>query len=102
MSDYKVTTKFLYETTGTYALGERFPAKKMTVESKCEDLDAHEMLDLFKDFMVGCGYAERSFYDACDKASEENPYKEDKNQNDFWHSGGFRIHTEKTDQIKTN
>jgi hypothetical protein len=48
------------------------------------------MLDLFKDFMVGCGYAEKSFYDACETATQDNPYAKSRN----------RPSVEQTDEIR--
>jgi hypothetical protein len=98
-------TTFTYRHDETVALGERFPSKTVTVESECEDLDAHEMLDLFKDFMVGCGYAEKSFYDACETATQNNPYAESRNRSRFEQTNlpypyGVKDNTEKTDEIR--
>ena len=91
------TTTFTYKQDELVCLGERYPSKILTVKTDCSDLDAHEMLDLFKDFMVGCGYAEKSFYDACETAADENnPYRkggnryemgEVKRQEETFHSG---------------
>ena len=67
--------KFVYEYEGNTYLGERYPQQKMVIESKCDDLNADEILQLFKSYMVACGYAEKSFYDACTEAAETNPYK---------------------------
>ncbi len=67
------TTTFTYKQDELVCAGERYPSKILTVKTDCSDLDAHEILDLFKDFMVGCGYAEKSFYDACYEAIQENP-----------------------------
>jgi len=67
--------KFVYEYEGNTFLDERYPQQKMVIESKCDDLDAHEILSLFKSYMLACGYAEKSFYDACETAAEENPYR---------------------------
>jgi hypothetical protein len=91
------TTTFTYKQDELVCAGERYPSKILTVKTDCSDLDAHEMLDLFKDFMVGCGYAEKSFYDACESAADENnPYRkggnryemgEVKRQEESFHSG---------------
>ena len=67
------TTTFTYRSTEQSYLGERYPGKRLTISTKCDDLNAHELLDLFKDFMLGCGYAEKSFYDACYEACQEHP-----------------------------
>ena len=67
------TTTFTYRSNEQSYLGERFPGKRLTISTKCDDLNAHELLDLFKDFMLGCGYAEKSFYDACYEACQEYP-----------------------------
>ena len=67
--------KFVYEYEGNTFLGERYPQQKMVIESKCDDLDAHELLQLFKSYMLACGYAEKSFYNACEEAAEESPYR---------------------------
>ena len=91
------TTTFTYKQDELVCAGERYPSKILTVKTDCSDLDAHEMLDLFKDFMVGCGYAEKSFYDACETAADQNnPYRkggnryemgEVKRQEEPFHSG---------------
>lgn len=117
--------KFIYQYEGNTFLGERYPQQEIVVQSKCDDLDAHEILSLFKSYMVGTGYAEKSFYDACEAASEENPYRNRGNGHEMgktsetWHSGGYQddtektedtyswhdniqLHPEKTDQIHTN
>jgi hypothetical protein len=100
----KTFTSFAYTCEAYEAFGERYPDKRVSIETECSDLDAHELLDLFKDFMVGCGYAEKSFYDACTRASKENPYAESRNgpklgQTDkIWHSGGYD-NPQKTDEI---
>ena len=73
------TTTFTYENDELVCMGDRYPSKTLTLTTKCDDLNAHELLDLFKDFMVGCGYAEKSFYDACYEAAQENPYAQGKN-----------------------
>ena len=67
------TTTFTYRSNEQSYLGERFPGKRLTISTKCDDLNAHELLDLFKDFMLGCGYAEKSFYDACYEACQKHP-----------------------------
>jgi len=67
--------KFVYEYEGNTFLDERYPQQKMVIESKCDDLDAHEILSLFKSYMLACGYAEKSFYNACEEAAEESPYR---------------------------
>ena len=67
--------KFVYEYEGDTILSERYPQQKMVIESKCDDLDAHELLQLFKSYMLACGYAEKSFYNACEEAAEESPYR---------------------------
>jgi hypothetical protein len=98
------TTTFTYENDELVCMGDRYPSKTLTLTTKCDDLNAHELLDLFKDFMVGCGYAEKSFYDACTRASKENPYAKGGNgsklgQTDkIWHSGGYD-NPQKTDEI---
>jgi hypothetical protein len=68
------TTTFTYKSDELVCMGERYPGKTLTISTKCDDLNAHELLDIFKSFMLGCGYAEKSFYDACDQAAQENPY----------------------------
>ncbi len=91
----KTYTTFQYTCEAYEAFGERYPDKRVCIETECSDLDAHELLDLFKSFMVGCGYAEKSFYDACDQAAQENPYAKGRNgsklgqTNEIWHSGGY-------------
>ena len=75
--------KFIYEYEGNTYLGERYPQQKMVVESKCDDLDAHEILSLFKSYMVACGYAEKSFYDACTEAAQDNPYRKGGNRHEL-------------------
>lgn len=65
MKDWKATTTFTYKTSEFSALGDRYPGKTIKIETTCDDLNAHEMLDLFKSFMLSCGYAEKSFYEAC-------------------------------------
>jgi hypothetical protein len=84
------TTTFTFKQDELVCLGERYPSKILTVKTECSDLDAHEMLDLFKDFMVGCGYAEKSFYDACETATQDNPYAKSRN----------RPSVEQTDEIR--
>jgi hypothetical protein len=74
------TTTFTFKQDELVCMGERYPSKTLTVKTDCSDLDAHEMLDLFKDFMVGCGYAEKSFYDACETATQDNPYAKGRNR----------------------
>ena len=68
--------KFTYKHEEAVYLGERYPQQEITVQSTCDDLDAHEILQLFKSYMMACGYAEKSFYDACETAADENnPYR---------------------------
>jgi hypothetical protein len=67
------TTTFTYKSDELVCMGERYPGKTLTISTKCDDLDAHELLDIFKSFMLGCGYAEKSFYDACYEACQEHP-----------------------------
>ena len=68
--------KFIYKYEGKTFLGERYPQQEITIESQCDDLNAHEILSLFKSYMVATGYAEKSFYDACESAADENnPYR---------------------------
>jgi len=67
------TTTFTYKNDELVCLGERYPAKTLTISTKCDDLNTHELLDIFKSFMLGCGYAEKSFYDACYEACQEHP-----------------------------
>lgn len=67
--------KFVYQYEGNVFLGERYPQHEIVIQSECEDLDAHEILNLFKSYMLASGYAEKSFYDACETAAEENPYR---------------------------
>jgi hypothetical protein len=67
------TTTFTYKNDELVCMGERYPSKTLTISTKCDDLDAHELLDIFKSFMLGCGYAEKSFYDACYEACQEHP-----------------------------
>jgi len=66
--------KFVYQYEGNVFLGERYPQHEVSIQSKCDDLDADELLQLFKSYMLSCGYAEKSFYDACETAAEQNPY----------------------------
>jgi hypothetical protein len=83
--------KFIYKYSGNVFLGERYPQQEFSIQSKCEDLDAHEILDLFKSYMLATGYAEKSFYDACETATENNPYRRDRHKlektNETFHSG---------------
>jgi len=67
--------KFVYEYEGNTFLGERYPQQEITISSKCDDLNADEILSLFKSYMVACGYAEKSFYEACEVAAQESPYR---------------------------
>ena len=67
--------KFVYQYEGNTFLGERYPQHEVSIQSKCDDLNADEILQLFKSYMLSCGYAEKSFYDACETAAEENPYR---------------------------
>jgi len=67
------TTTFTYKNDELVCMGERYPSKTLTISTKCDDLNAHELLDIFKSFMLGCGYAEKSFYDACYEAYQEYP-----------------------------
>lgn len=68
--------KFTYRHDEACYLGERYPQQEITIQSTCDDLDAHEILQLFKSYMMACGYAEKSFYDACETAADENnPYR---------------------------
>jgi hypothetical protein len=67
------TTTFTYKNDELVCLGDRYPSKTLTISTKCDDLNAHELLDIFKSFMLGCGYAEKSFYEACYEASQEYP-----------------------------
>lgn len=67
--------KFTYRHDEACYLGERYPHQEITIQSNCDDLNADEILQLFKSYMVACGYAEKSFYDACTEAAETNPYK---------------------------
>jgi len=84
--------KFVYQYEGNTFLGERYPQQEIIVQSKCEDLDAHEILQLFKSYMVACGYAEKSFYDACETAADEN--------NPYRNKGRDRHEMGETDQIR--
>jgi hypothetical protein len=70
--------KFVYQYEGNTFLGERYPQHEVVIQSKCDDLNADEILQLFKSYMLSCGYAEKSFYDACTQAAEENPYREER------------------------
>jgi len=67
------TTTFTYKNDELVCMGDRYPSKTLTISTKCDDLNAHELLDIFKSFMLGCGYAEKSFYDACYEACQEHP-----------------------------
>jgi hypothetical protein len=109
--------KFTYRHDEACYLGERYPQQEIIIQSNCDDLNADEILQLFKSYMMACGYAEKSFYDACETASEENPFRKRK-ENSYsgdgyelgetdeishsWHDGAFKVHYEKTDQIRTN
>lgn len=75
--------KFVYEYEGNTYLGERYPQRQFVIKSDCDDLDAHEILDLFKSYMVACGYAEKSFYDACETAAQDNPYRKGGNRHEL-------------------
>jgi hypothetical protein len=100
------TTTFTYKQDELVCLGDRYPGKTLTIKTDCSDLDAHELLDIFKSFMLGCGYAEKSFYDACDQATQENPYAKGRNRSrveqtdELRHSSGIKVHPEKTDEIR--
>jgi len=84
--------KFTYRHDEACYLGERYPQQEITIQSTCDDLDAHEILQLFKSYMMACGYAEKSFYDACETAADENnPYRS---------KGGNRHELGETDQIR--
>ena len=72
--------KFIYQYEGNTFLGERYPQQEVIIQSKCEDLDAHEILSLFQSYMLATGYAEKSFYDACETAAENNPYRKGGNR----------------------
>jgi len=72
--------KFVYQYEGNTFLGERYPQQEVIIQSKCEDLDAHEILSLFQSYMLATGYAEKSFYDACETAAENNPYRKGGNR----------------------
>lgn len=72
--------KFVYQYEGNTFLGERFPQQEVIIQSKCEDLDAHEILSLFQSYMLATGYAEKSFYDACETATENNPYRRNRRE----------------------
>jgi len=63
--------KFVYQCEGSTFSGERIPQQEIIIQSECSDLDAHEILSLFKSYMLAIGYAEKSFYDACEAASKE-------------------------------
>ena len=95
--------RFIYKHDEAVYLGERYPQQEMTVEFCCEDLDAHEILSLFKSYMVATGYAEKNFYDACEAASEENPYRNRGNRHEMgktseiWHSGGYKDDTKEAE-----
>ena len=68
--------KFTYRHDEACYLGERYPHQEITIQSNCDDLNADEILQLFKSYMMACGYAEKSFYDACETAADENnPYR---------------------------
>jgi len=75
--------KFVYQYEGNTFLGERYPQQEVIIQSKCEDLDAHEILELFKSYMLATGYAEKSFYDACETAAENNPYRKGRNRHEM-------------------
>ena len=73
--------KFVYRYEGNTFLGERYPQHEVVIQSKCDDLNADEILQLFKSYMLSCGYAEKSFYDACETAADENnPYRKGGNR----------------------
>jgi hypothetical protein len=93
--------KFIYKYSGNVFLGERYPQQEFSIQSKCEDLDAHEILELFKSYMLATGYAEKSFYDACETATENNPYRrnrremgEVKRKEETFHSGATNPNTD--------
>lgn len=67
--------KFVYQYEGNTFLGERYPQHETVIQSKCDDLNADELLQLFKSYMLSCGYAEKSFYEACETAAEESPFR---------------------------
>ena len=83
--------KFTYRHDEACYLGERYPQQEITIQSSCDDLHADELLQLFKSYMMACGYAEKSFYEACETAADENnPYRK----------GGNRYELGQTDQIR--
>jgi ABC-type Zn uptake system ZnuABC Zn-binding protein ZnuA len=76
--------KFIYKHDEACYLGERYPQQEIIIQSTCDDLDAHEILQLFKSYMMACGYAEKSFYDACETAADENnPYRKGGNRHEL-------------------
>jgi hypothetical protein len=100
------TTTFTYKSDELVCMGDRYPGKTLTIKTDCSDLDAHELLDIFKSFMLGSGYAEKSFYDACYEACQEHPrYRQSGNgskleqTDELRHSSGIKVHPEKTDEI---
>lgn len=89
--------KFVYQYEGNTFLGERYPQHEVVIQSKCDDLNADEILQLFKSYMLSCGYAEKSFYDACETASEENPYRKGGNRYEMGETQRGEGNTEKTE-----
>ena len=76
--------KFIYRHDEACYLGERYPHQEITIQSNCDDLNADEILQLFKSYMMACGYAEKSFYDACETAADENnPYRKGGNRHEL-------------------
>jgi hypothetical protein len=95
--------KFIYKYSGNVFLGERYPQQEMSIQSKCEDLDAHELLSLFKSYMLSCGYAEKSFYDACESAADENnPYRKGGNRYEMGETERGNISSLYEDTIKNS
>jgi hypothetical protein len=89
--------KFVYQYEGNTFLGERYPQHEVVIQSKCDDLNADEILQLFKSYMLSCGYAEKSFYDACETASEENPYRKGGNRYEMGETQRGEGNTQKTE-----
>jgi len=94
--------KFVYQYEGNTFLGERYPQQEVTIQSKCEDLDAHEILSLFQSYMLATGYAEKSFYDACETAAEQNPYRKGGNRYEMGETERGNISSLFEDKIKEN
>jgi hypothetical protein len=88
MDEYTSSTEIIHRSSGFTALDEHYPSKKIEMSIDCTEATVYNMLDFYRSYLLAVGYAEKNFYDACRKISDEYFYAKEKEKRE--HEEEFR------------